>query len=389
MSRITELKKQNPGCNISLIDCLSLLFGKTKYVDLYLKFDKDYKAENPNFEEELDEFFKTNEIESILTIDDLSTYDKYVLYRYMSGVFNMETIKTMNTFIDLNERNLIEQNDITKYKNIDDMINQISLAQLKTIGKDLEKFIIKLRDDEEWLILKPLSWEASKKYGANTKWCTTSYDTDDYFYKYSKNGVLIYMINKKTGYKVASYNAKDEGISFWNQKDQRIDSMETLLPEDIKLFLMRHHTEEKLKPNFEYLSSEERDEIIKSRDISRPSLRVVAMGEPGYTQEEYPEDEIVFETRLPEILPSSTSPITRFPTRSGIIAVMSSPERSSSFGVILFNHHSFTFCGFTTKTEIYFNNFTFIVFNKYFEFFNVTLHNLTKLYLSSFIFRFT
>ena len=301
MSRIAELKKQNPGCNMTLIDCLSLLFGKTKYVDLYLKFDKDYKSENKNFEEELDEFFKTNEIECLLTIDELTLYDKYVLYRYISGIFNMETIKMMNTFIDLNERNLIEQNDITKYKSIDDMINQISLAQLKTIGKDLEKFIIKLRDDEEWLILKPLSWEASKKYGSNTKWCTTSYDTDDYFYKYSKNGVLIYMINKKTGYKVASYNAKDEGISFWNQKDQRIDSMETLLPEDIKLFLMRHHTEEKLKPNFEYLSSEERDEIIKSRDISRPSLRVVAMGEPVYAQEEYPEDEIVFETRLPEI----------------------------------------------------------------------------------------
>lgn len=279
MSRIAELKKQNPGCNITIIDCLSLLFGKTKYVDLYLKFDKDYKLENPKVEEELDEFFKINEIESILTIDDLSTYDKYVLYRYMSGVFNMETIKTMNTFIDLNERNLIDQNDITKYKSIDDMINQISLAQLKTIGKDLEKFIIKLRDDEEWLILKPLSWEASKKYGANTKWCTTSYDTDDYFYKYSKNGVLIYMINKKTGYKVASYNAKDEGISFWNQKDQRIDSMETLLPEEIKLFLMRHHTEEKLKPNFEYLTVEEQEEIKKSRDISRPSLRVVPIAE--------------------------------------------------------------------------------------------------------------
>jgi hypothetical protein len=298
MSRIAELKKQNPACNMTLIDCLSLLFGKTKYVDLYLKFDKDYRFENKNLEEEFNDFFKKNKLESILTIDELTLYDKYVLYRFTNSVFNTETIRTMNTFIDLNERNLIEQNDITKYKSIDDMINQISLAQLKTIGKDFEKFIIKLRDDEEWLILKPLSWEASKKYGANTKWCTTSYDTDDYFYKYSKNGVLIYMINKKTGYKVASYNAKDEGISFWNQKDQRIDSMETLLPEDIKLFLMRHHTEEKLKPNFEYLSSEERDEIIKSRDIFRPSLRVVPIEEVPV---EYPEDEMVLETRLPEI----------------------------------------------------------------------------------------
>ncbi len=300
MSRISELKKQNPVCNMSLIDCLSLLFGKTKYVDLYLKFDKDYKSENKNYEEELDDFFRTNEIECLLTIDELTLYDKYVLYRYISGIFNMETIKMMNTFIDLNERNLIEQNDITKYKSIDDMINQISLAQLKTIGKDLEKFIIKLIDDEEWLILKPLSWEASKKYGANTKWCTTSYDTDDYFYKYSKNGVLIYMINKKTGYKVASYNAKDEGISFWNQKDQRIDSMETLLPEDIKLFLIKHHTEEKLKPNFEYLSIEEREEIMKSRDISRHSLRVVPIEETPVQVGDYFQD-MEMDTITPEI----------------------------------------------------------------------------------------
>jgi len=299
MSRIAELKKQNPGCNITLIDCLSLLFGKTKYVDLYLKFDKDYRAGNPNFEEELDDYFKTNELESILTIDDLNTYDKFVLYRFISSIFNTETIRTMNTFIDLNERNLIEQNDITKYKSIDDMINQISLAQLKTIGKDFERFIIKLRDDEEWLILKPLSWEASKKYGANTKWCTTASDTSDYFYKYSKNGVLIYMINKKTGYKVALYKENGESISFWNQKDHRVDSMETLLPDDIKLFLFEHCNQKDLKTNSQYLTEEQKLEIEKSINSPRPSLRVVPIEEVPVQALEYPEDEIELNIQAP------------------------------------------------------------------------------------------
>ncbi len=49
---------------------------------------------------------------------------------------------------------------------------QMSLADLKMVDKEMEKQIEKLFEDEQWLVLKPLSYLASKKYGASTKWCT-------------------------------------------------------------------------------------------------------------------------------------------------------------------------------------------------------------------------
>ena len=105
-------------------------------------------------------------------------------------------------------------------------MNQLSLAELKFNAKQMESQIIKLMDTDEWLVLRPLTYLASKKYGSNTKWCTTSEGNPDYFIKYSSKGVLIYCLNKKTGYKVASFYSLDKNdpeFSFWNQKDDRID----------------------------------------------------------------------------------------------------------------------------------------------------------------------
>ena len=84
------------------------------------------------------------------------------------------------------------------------MLNQLSLADIKSELKGLENETIKVYEDDVWLLVRPLSYLSSKKYGSNTKWCTTTESNSEYFIKYSSKGVLIYCINKKTGYKVAS-----------------------------------------------------------------------------------------------------------------------------------------------------------------------------------------
>ena len=35
--------------------------------------------------------------------------------------------------------------------------------------------------DYDWLMLIPLTYQASCKYGANTQWCVASRDTDTHF----------------------------------------------------------------------------------------------------------------------------------------------------------------------------------------------------------------
>ena len=55
---------------------------------------------------------------------------------------------------------------------------------------------IKLFENDEFLLVIPLTFEASCKYGAGTKWCTTSKDNDDMFKKHNRMGSLGYVIVK-------------------------------------------------------------------------------------------------------------------------------------------------------------------------------------------------
>jgi hypothetical protein len=70
-----------------------------------------------------------------------------------------------------------------------------------------------------------LTHEASKKYGATTRWCTTSERDIETFQRYWREGILVYFINKKTGLKVGGYKPLtfEESYSFWSASDDRVD----------------------------------------------------------------------------------------------------------------------------------------------------------------------
>jgi hypothetical protein len=105
------------------------------------------------------------------------------------------------------------------------------------MSNDLEKFVIKLYDENDWLIIKPLTYESSCKYGAGTKWCTASTNEEYQYHNYTRRGILIYAMNRKTGVKVAAFKNLDSDhqreTSFWNAVDERLDSSECKLPSHI------------------------------------------------------------------------------------------------------------------------------------------------------------
>ena len=63
--------------------------------------------------------------------------------------------------------------------------------------KKAKSEIDRVYEDDTWLIIRPQSHRASCYYGAGTKWCTTTKDSDTYFEKYSEEGVLYYIIKKE------------------------------------------------------------------------------------------------------------------------------------------------------------------------------------------------
>jgi hypothetical protein len=70
-------------------------------------------------------------------------------------------------------------------------------------------------ENEEFLLLQPLTHRGSLRYGAQTKWCTASKNDPDVFRRYNRNGLLFYLIDKKET-KTKNYNKVAFYLAFTN-----------------------------------------------------------------------------------------------------------------------------------------------------------------------------
>jgi hypothetical protein len=233
MSRIDELKKQFPELNMTIFDLfkridttntykyfpiLCKIFGKRfNFMDQYGP-DK-IKSVNINLE------IRESLLSKGISTDGLTENELCFLHQ-MTDHFNYDNFFTIKDFIRYMDKNQIENKDVTTYSTIDDLRSAITLASVKELTKELEGQVIKEYEDDKWLVVRPLTFQASSKYGASTRWCTTYQKEKQYFEKYWQYGILVYFINKVTGYKFAGYKSLSGGdneLSFWNAEDSRID----------------------------------------------------------------------------------------------------------------------------------------------------------------------
>jgi len=126
--------------------------------------------------------------------------------------------------------------DIYKYDTIwalQAVLNGVRKRKIE-VEKETEakKDVEKIYEDERFLILRPFSHNASCYYGANTKWCTTTKDDTRYFDKYSEEGSLFYIIDKKSSDniwgKMALFVRHNGNTEVYDQKDS-IRSLDTLI----------------------------------------------------------------------------------------------------------------------------------------------------------------
>ena len=237
MSRIQNLKDQFPNYNWTIFDSIKVIdpSGKNTYCDLVFKHLKNRVKEiNKSFARDTkDWLFKTGLDKE--KIESLTDFELSQIRIFFENYITSSDLESLLKFEKLRKSGRISSVDLTKINTLDDLSNFISVAELKDLERTLEKQVVKLFEDDEWICLRPLTYESSIKYGSNTKWCTTYHDPD-HFYRYSDRGILIYTINKKTGYKVATFfslNTSEPELSFWNQVDSRIDSLQTSLPDFI------------------------------------------------------------------------------------------------------------------------------------------------------------
>ena len=237
MNKIEVLKQHNPQLGLSFIEVVKQLYPKNKYIELIINLTKYHYKSSKDADKERRDLIDYMYRRHAIPLEELESINNCDL-RYINQMLDFIPYRireTLPKFIEYNERGLIENKDLTSYNDIEDVLRQISIAELKSINKELAKQIHKVYEDEEWLVLRPLSREASLKYGAGTKWCTASTEDDWPYYRYTRRGILIYTMNKKTGQKVATFkDIRDEQeLSFWNEIDTRIDSYEAGLPKFI------------------------------------------------------------------------------------------------------------------------------------------------------------
>ena len=232
MSRLTEIKKQYPELNITIIDLFNKIDGTKsyKYLPLLCKiFGQRFSPKIYSKDERL--IVESDHKSTLMTYgiptDGISFNEMYAI-RDILELFNRSDIQTFIQFKELMEKGVIENKDITSYKDIEELGGAITLSMIKENEKELEGQAIKVFEDEKWLAVRPLTFQASSKYGSGTKWCTTYKKEKNYFEKYWRTGILVYFINKKTGYKFGGFKELDKGgeLSFWNSADSRVDYLE-------------------------------------------------------------------------------------------------------------------------------------------------------------------
>ena len=246
---IKKIKKENNSINISLIDLMGKLDTSEtkKYTQFLVKILKK------NFDNEQD-FLVRDSSHRERKIDQVlnnSTFDGWITRKILTNLYGWDEVDSFINFCDFMERGLTNEKDISKYDSWDMVASEVFQAKNRNLFKKAKKEVKVVYEDDQYMCIKPLTYAASVSYGYQTKWCTASVQEPSYFYNHSKDGVLVYLIDKINNVKFGFYHNSYQ-IQIYNQKDDRIDSMETGLPLELLHKLIGEMKSEAKDKNFNY-----------------------------------------------------------------------------------------------------------------------------------------
>jgi hypothetical protein len=202
MSRIDDLKRQNPNLNVNLIDLIAEAdpSDSYKYLGFLIKMLKDNSSNNN--------------------------------MNILRNMFGEENLVALKKFHDHSNANRIRVKDIGLFNSFKQIKEEVSYADEVVRIKEMEKQTKILFKDEDWLVLIPLSYEASKLYGNGTKWCTTQ---EKYWNQYLPDYMLIYIINRKDENKKFAISSKSniDLVEGWKSNDDPISPFMIPIPTNI------------------------------------------------------------------------------------------------------------------------------------------------------------
>jgi hypothetical protein len=164
--------------------------------------------------------------------------ERELLMKIVNGLKFFETHKKKFKYSQFSE--------YVKKAEVDVFLKEVK--KLKTEDEKKKELEIKSKEttrvfeNDNLIVLRPLTWEASCLYGAGTKWCSASKKSMEHFLNYSSTGGLYYFIMKGISsdnkyHKVALYKT-DTGETWYDAEDNRIskegvDSLKSRLKSDV------------------------------------------------------------------------------------------------------------------------------------------------------------
>jgi hypothetical protein len=184
-------------------------------------FEDDY-----NMQEEWTNLIESVDLKgSVLSV--VPEKNRLVAYHLLQNLTSYVDIKMILLFEELCESNYIQGVDISNITSSKELEELINYGMTKKILNQERKLIETVFENNEWFAIRPLTYESSKKYGAGTKWCTSSEQYPGHFYRYNRNGIIVYLFNKTNHLKYGIHfsNFQDESpLSIYDAADNRVDS---------------------------------------------------------------------------------------------------------------------------------------------------------------------
>jgi hypothetical protein len=176
-----------------------------------------------------------------------SKYTKWIIQRYSdSNINKMEDIPSrifsaLKKYQYLTNKKILneEHKDINTIKNIEDVIDQYKIDSFSS-KRGEEKELLEnneaknIFNDDEYKVTIPLTINASKFYGRNTRWCTAAED-NNMFHSYADEDPLFIILHKKSN---SRWQFHFNSLSFMDEKDNSIELKEffTAHPKMISVF---------------------------------------------------------------------------------------------------------------------------------------------------------
>ena len=152
--------------------------------------------------------------EAAQTVLDESAFDDAAL-KWADQADENDIDGAIDSFKQLKARSLLKgaEADISPwikkpFKDFSNFVDSKSeVLKKKDVSKQTEKDVVRIFENEFVVIVSPNTFEASKKYGANTKWCISG-NVKDHWDEYIKKGIKFYFILPKK-------NKKKLAVSVW------------------------------------------------------------------------------------------------------------------------------------------------------------------------------